>query len=153
MFWCNRTAPCPPRQSPFRCGVLQSAPHYVSGRTLHSTACRDVSIVCLRTVGAVCRINYGVLVPMVECDLSWLVVANYADWSPLVGICPSIQKARLNDVVFYRYLGRRYGRESGDQITITMVNPPIPVRNAFPRKKNQEKKQALGRTTCTWAKK
>ena len=29
------------------------------------------------------------------CGLSWLVVANDADWPPLVGICTSIQKACL----------------------------------------------------------
>ena len=80
----------PPHQGYSRCGVLQSAPHCLSGRKLHSTACRGFLTACLR---AVCRMSYRILVLVIGCDLSGLVVANYVDWSLLVGICPRTQEA------------------------------------------------------------
>ena len=38
------------------------------------------------------RMSHRILVPVIGCGLLRFVVANYADWPPLVGICPSIQK-------------------------------------------------------------
>ena len=48
-----------------------------------------------------------------------------------------VQGARPNAfflcMLVFVYLGTRYGREARDQNTITTINPPIPVRDAFPR--------------------
>ena len=81
-----------PRQNHARCDVLQSAPHYICGRTFHSAAGCGLSITCSSTGRAVCCIHYCGLRPVIEYGLPWLVIANDVDWPPLVGISPSIQR-------------------------------------------------------------
>ena len=39
-----------------------------------------------------CSTHYRVLRPVIECGLPLLVVANDANWPPLVGISPSIRR-------------------------------------------------------------
>ena len=81
-----------PRKSRARCGVLQSAPHYVCGLTFHSTAGCGLSITCLSTGHAGCSMHYRVLRRVTKYGLPWRVVENDANWPPLVGIIPSIQR-------------------------------------------------------------
>ena len=58
--------------------------------------------------------NYCVLVSVIGCDVSWLIVANDADWPPLGVICPII-------IVFLRVQTGGAGERGGEQITLLLA--------------------------------